>query len=687
MSKQALIMVLTYASCILASCSDDNSDKKSQNNTPITVPENQDDKSCHPESFKSSCKDQKTRLICENNDITPKPCASNELCRGGECHAMDACNPATFEPNCKDQNTRFICESNTITTTPCKTTETCVKGACVPKEECDSAKFKPFCKDNKQLTICEANRLKDTPCPDNQICKDDECQPEPTHSQTEPTSCEDKSFFNKCIDNAYYICPFGSPLKMDCQTRTCMDSNGMPDCYSICDPAADNTDVLTCVGDRVEKQSCVKSSAGDFYAWSSSYTSCQYGCDESTNTCIELELCDQYTKSSCSNGKLLTCEYDPYRYIFYYKSTECEDNQTCGYNKTLTGYPPNDYNPECIDKCQPTEVGQTKYNYPNSNTISVSTCVEDDGNYYWQSDYTKDIYCSHGYDSKTNTCIKLAPNEGEHCEESFDEQCTTATDGTAVHLYCSVVYGNPSQNTIIASPCDKCIDTDGYTGCIYTCEPGSSETYWSCQYEIDPSNSLHLFTNPHLKADSHCSLYEDGYYVLPAIQSCPNGCREYSDHCYITAWNEGNECNPETFTSRCEADADGQEYHIYCNGKIVAEPCNCSEDTEICTDNSFNKTMKYSAIYSAYCQHLVDSECITDYVLCQDETIHKASRMYNYDYEELDDYVSFLGYKAKLPCGECSESDLGTYSDLTSCTEAYNAANAIKQRAIYGEMY
>ena len=339
----------------------------------------------------------------------------------------------------------------------------------------------------------------------------------------EGTSCEDTyEYATRCAGNVLLTCtkqydydplnpgedPVESLVWMACncaashsecvETYDATDDYTSAKCMELCTAADVQKPQLVCQDDRggifSHKKECVESNSK--YYWHEVNTYCGFGCDDTTGQCIKIhddegKSCATTTAPICVNDDVvLYCDEDTEQYVAMsckdYQSNNvatCNSDAASGSYNSQTGM----LNAMCDRTCTADDVanGATKKYWDSLNErLDIYTCEPYwDDIYYWY--YDSSMFCTHGYDATTESCVSIHANEFTECDYSND-YC----EGS-IYLACSGGY-------YVAEECpDECNDLIGcYTPCddedeepVYQCSGDNSEysieTYCSYNYEID----------------------------------------------------------------------------------------------------------------------------------------------------------------------------------------------------------
>ena len=280
---------------------------------------------------------------------------------------------------------------------------------------------------------------------------------------------------NFCANDTILLSCYDTYIATDCSTYFSSDGKGVcknTDGYVRCiDPCTQKeyedraTKSICDAYDKLNTYTCEK--FDDYYRWyQSSSTSCDHGCDSTTNKCITIHPdegkdCGVVTEngiergdSRCDGDIFLYCDYDSYESYpdktYIYRAEPCKydssDPRQC--YSTLG----------CYEPCS--KVSETSTCY--GDYIEIDSCIEEPLSHikYKKSDI---VYCEHGCDESSKQCITIHPDEGKECSyyqgssNYYPDQC----DG---NIYLSCEYSGVSATDCGSALCHADL------GCYEPCD-------------------------------------------------------------------------------------------------------------------------------------------------------------------------------------------------------------------------
>ncbi len=345
----------------------------------------------------------------------------------------------------------------------------------------------------------------------------------------------------------------------------------------------------------------------------------------------------------CQDGNIFTCK-KKLNAPSTWAVTDCSkvaEGATCTIlpeygEKAITCALPCDKEGDIVDLCYNKEDVDMNYDI-----YWPMKCIKTEGGklYYAQDKFT---YCKHGCDKQKNTCLLLAPEEGQLCSPfSYKPHC--ANDTTPLTCY---------------EPGEK--DSDGFGGRIIATTCTGNQV---CREFTVNGRDMAECTNPIDSCDAAseekacatvngipvlrqttCVETSKNDFVMATGDTYCSSCNADTLECTINEADKGAglqenaTCTPQLFVMRC----DGNNM-IYCSSqskKVIKEPC---PNGLTCGVTIFSQLDNYGE--GAYADCFDNTTCTQDKKQCItiDDTALASSMLYSCLETNLGDNKSFFG--------------------------------------------
>ena len=430
------------------------------------------------------------------------------------------------------------------------------------------------------------------------------------------------------------------------------------DTTAACMPKCKASDVdnpqLSCSENNLIGYECVQND--EKYYWWPKFDSCPFGCDKEKLECIkrhedEGKPCDEgYANGDykCADNVVLKCEDNVWVYDY-----ACEGIFSC-----VESDDGSDKFAICSDECLESENGETRYICEDDHFLIQYRCDGD----YWNDD--DDRYCGHGCDLDNGDCVKIHEDEYQTCseDESASNYYASRCDGK-IYLMC-----DSWDNKVIAEDCED-LDCDPNLGCFKRKHEDEGKP---CNPDAEPGETGYYA----MRCDGRVFLWCLDETVV-ADDCSANACNESLGGCYVPCDEVSDTdislCLDDYYygVGYCVEDEDTHIKHLYVHDYDLCD-YGCDTTTNTCDEDLSDP----DSIIVDYCFHELDTCDHTEHAATISDCIdyENAQReLYQCDPDVQLDHLRYLMVATKQPCGECTDTDYGSYYSVEECTKSWEA--------------